>query len=394
VKKTRLAAAALVALIVVALASPTSYARSNATIKLGAICDLSGPTSDVGTGYCRGETGFVEWFNKKGGFSNKATIDMEAQDFGYNVAKASQLYSQISAQNPAAFLGWGTADTSALTARITADKIPFLSASYAEQLTDPKDTPYNFVVGTNYTAQAQIAAKYIAKDKKHHEIAFFHNNSAFGTAPIQGLKDYIKTKNLDIDVKTYPMISGTTAFDAQLLQAQAQKADYIFLQNVPTPPSILAKDVKRLGIKAKLVCLNYCASEVFVKLAGDAANGVLGVQPWTPVSFKVPGDKIPDAYLKSKGSSLEKEGLTFLQGWYTMALLSQAIETVIKKGQPVNGPNIKTALETMPAFTTGLVSDPIKFSASGNYGHDGMKGSRIYEIKNGKFVKLTGFTKP
>ena len=392
--KTRLIAAVLGALVVVALAGAAGgYARSTATIKIGALCDLSGPTSDIGTSYCKGEQAYMAYFNSKGGFSNKVKVDFQSQDFAYNVARALQLYTTLS-DGAVAFLGWGTADTTALTSRITGDKLPFLSASYAEQLTDPKDTPYNFVAGTNYTAQAQIALKLIAKTAGHHEVAFFHNNSAFGTAPTSGAQEYIKTKNLNIGWKSYPMITGTTAFDAQLLQAKQQGADYIIVQNVPTPASVLAKDIKRLGLSAKMICLNYCASEVFVKLAGAGAEGVLGVQPFTPVAYKVKGMSVPDAWLKRNGSSLAIEGLGFLQGWYTAALLCEAINNTLKAKLPITGPNIKATLEKMPAFLTGGATFPIKFGPSGNTAHDGMKGSRVYTIKNGKFTKTTGFIVP
>jgi branched-chain amino acid transport system substrate-binding protein len=153
VKKRAAIAAALVAALAVTaagVAGGVSRAAPVADVKIGLLCDLSGPTSDIGVGYCRGEVDYMAYFNSKGGFANKAKVDVTAQDFAYNVARALQLYSQQSS-GPVAFLGWGTADTSALSARITADKLPYFSASYAEQLTDPKDTPYNFVVGTNYT---------------------------------------------------------------------------------------------------------------------------------------------------------------------------------------------------------------------------------------------------
>lgn len=392
--KVRVMAGLLVLVIALAVAA-AGFAGSTATVKIAGLCDLSGPTSDVGTSYCKGELDYVTYFNRKGGFSNKAKVAISLPDYGYSVAKAQQLYAQITAGNPVAFMGWGTADTTALGPKITADKLPFMSASLAEALTDPKDTPYNFVAGTNYTAQAEIAVKHLARTTNgHKEIALFHSNSAFGTAPISGLKEYIKAKNLDFDLKTYPMITGTTAFDAQLLQAKQQGADYIFIQNVPTPASILAKDVKRLGLNATIVCLNYCASEVFVKLAGDAANGMIGIQPFTPVSLNVPGAKVPDKFLKARGSRLAQQNIFYLQGWYTLALMVQGIETLIKDKKAITGPNLKEALETMPAFLTGGVTFPIKFSASGNTAHDGMRGSRIYTVRSGKFTKTTGYVVP
>ena len=158
--KIRLSAGLLVLVVALAVAA-AGFGRTTAIVKLGGLCDLSGPTSDVGVSYCKGELDYITYFNRKGGFSNKAKANISLPDFAYNVAKAQQLYAQITAGNPVAFMGWGTADTTALGPQITRDKLPFMSASLAEQLTNPKDTPYNFVAGTNYTAQAQIAAKYI-----------------------------------------------------------------------------------------------------------------------------------------------------------------------------------------------------------------------------------------
>ena len=67
--KTRLGAAAIAALVVVALAGASGgFARSTAgTISIGALCDLSGPTSDIGTSYCNGEKAYVDWKNRRGG---------------------------------------------------------------------------------------------------------------------------------------------------------------------------------------------------------------------------------------------------------------------------------------------------------------------------------------
>ena len=55
-------------------------------------------------------------------------------------------------------MGWGTADTEALTGFVAQDKIPYISASYAAALTDPeglsgktKPSPYNFFYGPSYS---------------------------------------------------------------------------------------------------------------------------------------------------------------------------------------------------------------------------------------------------
>jgi branched-chain amino acid transport system substrate-binding protein len=108
----------------------------------------------------------------------------------------------------------------------------------------------------------------------------------------------------------------------------------------------------------------------------------------------VPGNKVPDAFLKARGSSLAEQNIFYLQGWYTMAVMLQGIDTLIKGKKAITGPNLKAALETMPEFLSGGVGFPIKFKASGSRAHDGMKGSRVYSVKSGRFTKLTGFVVP
>ena len=74
--------------------------------------------------------------------------------------QAIALYKKWSAPDNkvAAIMGWGTADTEALTGFLAQDKIPDVSGSYAAALTDPEGTsgkakpaPYNFFYGPSYS---------------------------------------------------------------------------------------------------------------------------------------------------------------------------------------------------------------------------------------------------
>ena len=169
---------------------------SKEDIKIGAIFDLSGATADVGTPYSEGIRDYVEWKNAEGGVEGHK-LALTWQDFGYKVPQAEQLYQQYVAQGAKVFMGWGTADTEALRPRVTTDKVPFMSASYAETLADPKVTPYNFFPGASYSQQMRIALQYIAdqnKGKGKAEVAVFHHDSPFGTSPLEDGKKYIADK--------------------------------------------------------------------------------------------------------------------------------------------------------------------------------------------------------
>lgn len=369
------------------------YARSEAeSIKVGGIFDLSGPTSDVGVYYSNGIKGYVDYINSKGGIRGRK-IELISQDYAYNVARGEQLYAQLKANRVVAIQGWGTADTEALRSRVTVDRIPYFSASYAATLINPRETPYNFFVAPSYSTQMRIALRFIAKQSRGRrvEVAVFHHDSPFGQSPLEDGKRYIQSKRLKMGYETYTMPRGVADFTAQLTRAQRQGAEWIVVQNVSTPAAQLAKDVARLGLGMKIVCLNWCGDELFVALAGKASAGHYSVQPWGTTGLKVPGIREPANYLKRRGKNLGGATLHFTQGWYTMAVMVAGMKRVLASGKELNGPNLKAALESMPPFSTGQVTPKVKFTTRS---HEGLHSSRIFQVIRGRFRQVTGYTVP
>ena len=149
---THLAAAFLVLAAACGGDEGEAGAPADDPIKVGAIFDLTGPTADVGTHYADGVRGYADWVNRQGGIEGRP-IDLIYQDYGYQVGRAEQLYSQFVGEGVVIFMGWGTGDTEALQLRVAEDEIPFSSASLSHRLGDAADAPYNFLVATTYTDQ-------------------------------------------------------------------------------------------------------------------------------------------------------------------------------------------------------------------------------------------------
>jgi branched-chain amino acid transport system substrate-binding protein len=287
-----------------------------------------------------------------------------------------------------AILGYGTGDTEALRSKITTDKEPYLSPSFAETLTDPTVTPYNFPVGTSYSDQMRIALKWIAgQSPAHTEVAVFYNDSPYGKSPLADGEKYIADQKLDIGYKTYAMPKDPTALVPLLTQAKTQGAKYIVIQNVPTPAAALIKDVAQLGTGAKVLCLNYCSNEQVISVAGTAANGVIGIAPWYPASIAPPAAlKDPGAALTAQGKTVDKEGVAYLEGWYFAALLANAIDQAARNGQ-ITGDSIKAALESASGFdTNGESAEPLTFTSTS---HKAERGAYIVQVANGRWAKLT-----
>src|SRR5918992_57929 len=201
------------------------------TVKVGGIFDLSGATADVGTPYADGVKGFVEFHNKRG---QGPRIELVSDDYKYDVAVAERLYSRLKSEGVVAVQGWGTGDTEALRGRITADRLPFMSASYAETLTDPQETPYNFVVATSYSDQMRVALEWIAEDAGGGaEVAAFHHDSPFGESPLEAGEE--KAGELGLGFQAYAMPAEATDYVPQLQRAKGQGATYVVIQNVSSP---------------------------------------------------------------------------------------------------------------------------------------------------------------
>jgi len=381
------AAATTLALTACAPGGGDTSADSDGPIKIGVIADLTGATGDVGTPYNKGMLAYVKWRNADGGIDGR-DIEAISKDYAYDVPTAERLYKEYLNEGVVAIQGWGTGDSEALMSKVSADELPFMSASYAEVLTDPAEAPYNFVVAPTYSDQLRVGLNWIAQDAGGPaEVALFHNDSPFGLAPLEDGQDWISEEGLDLNMEAYPMPAESANYVGLLSQAKSQGAEYIAIQNVSSPAAQVARDIVAQGLDMKIVCLNWCADEQFIDSAGESAEGHILVQPFAPGSAELEGHQVIEEFLQGEGSSLEKEGLHYVQGWYTMHIMAEGIAQALESGDDLTGTAIKEALEGMGAIDTGGVvgTGEVEFSEDS---HRGQTGTGVYVAEGGVMKPL------
>lgn len=354
-------------------------------ILIGNIADLTGATGDVGTPYSEGIRGYVEWRNDQGGVGGRP-IELLWEDYQYDVAIAERLYADYTSQGVVAIQGWGTADTEALRGQVNADEIPYMSASYSEELTNVEETPYNFIVAPSYSDQMRIALNWISEQDPGAEVAVFHHDSPFGMSPVEDGQAYIDENGLDLGYQSIVMPGGATDFVGELRRVEADGVGYIVVQNVESPAAQLAGDIAEQGLDIQLILLNWSGGELFIELAGENAEGAISVQPWAPVAHEVPGQDDARAYLEEQGEELTS--LHYTQGWWKMALMSDAIESVVESGDEVTGPAIREALESVEGYDTGGVSLPITLTTRDDGRRAGMVCSPMWQVDGGEWTQL------
>ena len=353
-------------------------------IPVGAVFDLSGATGDVGTPYAEGVLAYVDWLNRSGGIDGRP-IELFSEDYAYDVATAENLYNQYVNEGVVVFMGWGTGDTEALVGRVTEDEIPFISASYSANLNDPEGAaPYNFLIATTYSDQLEIMMRFMYEQwieegnaAEDMSVAVFHNDSPFGTSPLPAGEAY--AEEVGIGFTGIPMPRGSTDFTAELTQADDMLVTHIIVQNVSSPAALLAQNaLDFFGDREfyEFGCLNWCADELFVELAGEAATGTYGAIPFTPTTVEVPGQDIPREYLGGQ-QQLEEASLHFTQGWVAMDIMAEAMRRTADAGLELTGPNIKDTLEAMEDYDTGGLTAPVTFTPDD---HRSTRALQIYEV--------------
>src|SRR6202163_2900917 len=233
---------------------------AQAQIAIGHLEDLSGGTSDVGTSYGQGIKDTLAWVNKNGGVGGKL-LNVDSNDYGYQVPRAIALYKKWSTPDSkvAAIMGWGTADTEALTGFVAQDKIPYFSASYAAALTDPegasgkaKPAPYNFFYGPSYSDAMRALLIWAADDWKAKgkpgKPKFVHMgaNHPYPNAP-KAAGEALAT---ELGFEVLPPLVFALApgdYSAQCLSLKSAGANYAYLGNTAASNISVMKAVMEIS---------------------------------------------------------------------------------------------------------------------------------------------------
>ncbi|HXP48158.1 MAG TPA: ABC transporter substrate-binding protein [Terriglobales bacterium] len=377
-------------LLLLAAISLNAQQATGPEVKVGGIFDLTGITSDVGKSYAQGVRDAVEWVNAHGGVNGKR-FKLVDVDYGYKIPEAIAAYKRMVNDDKVVMIaGWGTGDTEALRGQAAADKIPYVSASFAAPVSDPTKNPYNFFVAPTYSDQLRAWLKWVKddwKDKSRNpKVAALFGDNAYGRAPMNAGKEF--AKEIGIDWVYEGVLPG--AFQdatSQLLTMQKAGADYAYINVTTTGVSIILKDAQKLGLKTKFGSNPYGFSEALVGVAKNNAEGVTGVMPHPPYGTKVSGmQKILD-FNKGKDISSPPRDAVYVRGWASTLVITEGLKRADKAGQ-LNGEGIKKAFETLSNFDMGGLACNVTYTAGD---HRACTTTPIYEIKNGTLVKIKDY---
>jgi branched-chain amino acid transport system substrate-binding protein len=363
-----------------------------AMVNVGALNDVTGATSDVGKDYALGISDAIHYVNDTGGINGKK-IKLYQFDYGYRIPEALTKYKLYKRLKCVAVLGWGTGDTEALSPTVTKDKMPYVSASYSAHLTKPAKTPYNLFAAVDYStnARAAITAWFDKKWPNHKDfgkrkprfVCSYHFAHPYCSAPIKAIKDQAELLGFEVG----PDQSVTLfAIDtkSQILAMKDFKPDLVWHGNTTMSVAATVRDAYALELGADHIVNNWGLDENLPRLAGKAAEGVMGAAVCAFFGNDVPMmDKVVEYAKKyNPGVPLEKRLIRSVQAWANVLALSEAMKRADKAGSLSGESILKNGFETMKDFDIGLGVPPLNYTSTD---HRISGKVPIYEIKDGKF---------
>lgn len=366
---------------------------------IGFQCDRSGPTQLVGNYLCDGAHDYIRLANKEGMFGEGNSVRAFEIDHGYNVPRGVEAYERSKESGHVTYGLYGTAQTYALTPKLTADKVPGTSPGFGSAgAANGKSYPYIFPVAATYWSQAGAAIQFIMDEWKASgqsglpKIAYLYYDNPAGREPLEVLHDI--QSRVGFELREYAVPPPGVDMRPQVLDiVRRYKADWVVNHTFGKAPAVSIKELSRLRFPMnRVIGFVWAASEADIAAAGwEAAEGYQALQfAGVGQNHKVI-DRIKAMYAEEGKPLPEKKmavSVYYNRGVFIGALHARAIANAIEAvgADNVTGDDVRKGFESISGFTLGGFMPPLNLTPED---HEGGGWVQVYQVRGGKWVPLT-----
>ncbi len=367
--------------LLIGLISSKSFA--NEPIKIGAIFSITGPAAFLGAPEAKTAEMLVEEINSKGGI-NGHKLELIIKDSAGSPEKAFSLAKQlIEEEQVFAIIGPSTSGESLKIKQLcNENKTLLISCAAAETIVVPV-LPYVFK-----TPQSdKFAAMKIFETMKKmglKKVGALSSSDGFGAAGKAQLEKIAPEYDIELVMnETYD--KNETDLSALVSKLKGAGVDAVVNWSIVPAQSILAKNMKQLGLNVPLFQSHGFGNIKYVEAAGKAAEGII-----FPCGRLLIADLLPDAhpqkellmkYKKDYENKYKEPASTFGGHSYDAILI---VSKVIEK----SGADREKAVKSAEAIQ-GLVGTAGIFNMS-EKDHNGLtiEAFEMLTVKDGAFVPL------
>jgi branched-chain amino acid transport system substrate-binding protein len=365
-------------------------------IRIGAFHDLSGATAAAGRDYAMGIAEAVRYVNDEGGINGKQ-IELFQYDYGYRTSEVHAKYKHLKRLGVVAVLGWHIVDTQALSDLAAKDKMPYLTAFYSADLSNPENSPYTLYAATDDSSNARAALTAWFDERwplkadygsRRPRVQFAYMAASPNlSAPVKAVKDQAELFGFrigpDLDISIF-----ATEVRHQIKKMNGFKPDLVYHGNTVLSVAVTLRQAADAGIAADHIVNNWAFNEKLVSLAGPAAEGVMGA---SGCAFYGADALLMEAVWMygmkyHPGVAAAKRSVHTVQAWANVLALREALKRADAAGKISGETIMKSGFETFNGVEIGLEVAPLTFTAAD---HRASGEVNIYRIENQQFAFMT-----
>lgn len=327
-------------------------------IVIGGSIPMSGVFAFAGIGIHAGIQDYVKMVNDAGGIEGHM-LRYVPEDSGYKVDVSVAAYKKITSQNDVTFYyGDSTAFSKTINPELNrANTILMSGASFATELNDPENYPFQFIAGPDYTEMFGIMLRYIASEKPGAKVAFIYSDTEFGRDPIDESKTLAEELGLTVplEIMTPP---GSVDVSTEIAKLRRARPDYaIFHGYILGPIPEFIGQARTMGMDTQFMGTFWTMDNTTVMQMKDVADGFMGVMPYRYYY----DDSAPAPMLeKIREMRPEYQNVPYIQGFLSAMIYAETARRVLQDGKEMTAENLKAALNSIEDFDTGgLIGVPI-----------------------------------
>ncbi len=357
--------------------APTTQApaaESALVVKIGSVAPLTGPQAHLGKDQENGVRLALDEANASGVMlgGKKVQFELASEDDQTDPRMATVVAQKLVDGQVKGVIGHLNSGTSIPASKIYSDAgIPQISPSATAVAYTAQGYKTTYRVMTNDSQQGKVLGEFAVNTLGAKKIAIIDDRTAYG----QGLADVVEqtAKAAGATIVAHEFTTDkSTDFMAILTTIKGKKPDVIFFGGMDPQGGPMVKQMKSLGLTAKLLGGDGLQSANFIHLAGADAEGVYASSPGLPLE-QMPGGTEFSQKFKAKYGDIQ------IYAPYAYDATRVMIEAM-KRADSAEPANYLPEL-AKTSFTG--VTGPIAFDEKGD-----IQGGAVtvYQVQGGKWV--------
>jgi branched-chain amino acid transport system substrate-binding protein len=341
------------------------------TLKIGTLSPLTGPYAQDGTDILQGVKTAVAVFEKTSGIPWYDKIEVVPGDSACDGGKATMAANKLINSGVSGVVG-AYCSSATIPASVPLNQANIVQITPASTHTDVTGRGFKqiFRMPPRDDVQAWSTVKFLEDGLKIKTLALIDDRQTYTVGLTENITRFAKHNNKIKIVALEHITPGDKDFTAVLTKLKRLNPDVIYMSVYQPEGSLMVRQAKALGIKAKMLSEDAVFHPKFIEVGGKAAEG-------TFLTFaKAPETQERKDFEKTYKKMWNVKTIGSY-GYYAYDAAMILLETVKKSGTDTN-----KMVETLRNTTWKGVTGEIKFDEKG----DRKLAHIIWLVKDGKFV--------